>query len=509
MEIKHFALGVRFDTLEDRVTPDDIDMVFSQLTDLLCVKDVEDLIISGGTAKLSEDDGEGIYTVVFTNGNLKKMRALYSKLDSDARIHAMLDTRTPFIQNNIIRSFEGMELIGAVSKDGRCENGDGREVVFPAKTQPRPLCNSSKTVLFALNSFKGTISSDTASRHAMRALRRRMPDITCIPVPVADGGDGTLKAVEKAMLGQRHAMDAVGPYGQKIRAEYLVVDGTKALIESALVSGLALCGDIELDPVKATSFGTGQLIMRAVHEGLKQILVCLGGSATNDCGLGMARALGVKFLDRGGEEVVSAEGMKDVVSIDVSGLDRQAAQAEIVAICDVDNPLTGERGATNTYGAQKGADSDSLALLEEGMLNMERVLNDHCGRAVCSEPGAGAAGGMGAMLKALFNAKVVPGAEAILDAADFDRMLKKAALVVTGEGRIDNTSLNGKAVGAVISHALKAGKPVAILAGSRGEGAESVEKYVNFCEYSNSIDDALTHFDEAAERLAERIAQIF
>lgn len=509
MEIKHFALGVRFDSLEDSVSPEFIETVFDQLTSLLTVRDVEDLIISSGVCRLREDENDGVYTVVFTNGNLKKMRALYSKIDSDARLHAMLETRTPFIQNNIIRAFDGLEQIGIVAKNGRCVDGDGRAVVFPERVEARPLFNRSKTVLVALSSFKGTISGDTAAKHLMRAVRRRMPDVTCIPAPAADGGDGTLSAVEMTLLGQRHGMDVTGPYGKKVRAEYLVVDGTKAIIESALASGLALSSGEELDPLKATSFGTGQLILRAAHEGIHNILVCLGGSATNDCGIGMARAIGVKFLASDGTEIDSASRMKDIASIDVSAMDKQVKEADIIAVCDVKNPLTGEHGATFTYGPQKGANEDSLAILEEGMLNMERLLNAHHGSSVCSEAGAGAAGGMGAMLMALFNAKVVPGAEALLDAAEFGRKLKNASLVITGEGRIDSTSLEGKALGAVIRRANSAGVPVAILAGSRGEGYEKVEALANFCEYSLSEQDALKHFDEAATRLAEKIAEIF
>lgn len=509
MEIKHFALGVRFDSLEDSVSPEFIETVFDQLTSLLTVRDVEDLIISSGVCRLREDENDGVFTVVFTNGNLKKMRALYSKIDSDARLHAMLETRTPFIQNNIIRAFEGLEQIGIVAKDGRCVDGDGRVVVFPERTEPRPVFNRSKTVLVALSAFKGTISGGAANKHLMRAVRKRMPDVTCIPAPAADGGDGTLSAVERTLLGQRHGMDATGPYGKKVRAEYLVVDGTKAIIESALASGLALCAEETLDPLKATSFGTGQLILRAAHEGIRNILVCLGGSATNDCGIGMARALGARFLSSEGAEIDSAADMKDIASIDVSGMDKQVLESRITAVCDVKNPLTGEHGATYTYGPQKGADEEKLAVLEEGMLNMERLLNAHHGSAVCSKDGAGAAGGMGAMLMALFNAEVVPGAEALLDAAEFGRKLKNASLVITGEGRIDATSLEGKAVGAVLRRANSAGVPVAILAGSRGEGYENVEALANFCEYTLSEEDALTHFDEAASRLAEKISEIF
>ncbi|MBR3382211.1 MAG: glycerate kinase [Clostridia bacterium] len=509
MKIKRFALGVRFDTLKDSVSPEDVDSLLGELTSALSIKDVENLVISGGVCKLSEDDGEGIYTVVFTNGGLKKMRALYSKIDSDAALHAMLETRRPFIQNNVVRAFEGLELFGSVGKDGVCSGGNGRSLSFPKYNEARALCSGSKTVLIAPNAFKGTISADEASRRLRRAIRRVLPDVTCVPVPVADGGDGTLKAVEKALLGQKRSMSVTSPYGRKIESEYLVIDGSKAVIESALASGLAVCGEDRPDPLHASSFGTGQMILRAAHEGVGTILVCLGGSATNDCGLGLARALGVRFIASSGEEIDSAARMGEIVRIDASGLDGQVSKCEIVAVCDVSNPLTGKTGATRIFGPQKGADPSTVEELERSMLNMEKRLNEYAGKEICSKPGAGAAGGMGAMLMALFGAKVVPGAEAILGVADFDRKLRSAALVITGEGMIDRTSLNGKAVGAIIEHSHKAGVPLALIAGSRGEGGELVEEHANFIEYTGSMDDPLRRFDEAADRLAERIAVLF
>ena len=507
MKLTRFTLGARFDTLKDSFVPEDIEMILSEITSVLTAREVETLRIWGGRFDYGAGEGGGVYTVVFSNGSIKRMKNVYNKLNDDARVFSMLEARTPYLQNNVLRNAEGLEYFGMVDKDGVCRDGDGRELKFPSSVQPREK-RGRKVILIAPNTFKGTIPGDVAAKHMMLAIRKRFPEITCVPVPAADGGDGTLDAIEKAVLGQKHGMEVTAPYGNKVRAEYYVVDGTKAMIESALASGLALCEGCTLDPITASSFGTGELILRAAHEGIRDIYVCLGGSATNDCGLGLARALGVRFLDAEGSEVESASGLADIVRIDDSELDPQVKQARITAVCDVQNPLTEKNGATYTFGPQKGGTKEQLDLLEKGMLNMETLLNDHAGRPVCSSEGAGAAGGMGAMLTALLGAKSVKGAEAVLELCGFDELLKNASLVITGEGRIDSTSLEGKAVGTIIEHAQKAGVPVYLIAGSRGEGAERVEAMVKHTEYSGSLEDALVHFDEAAERLIGKLAII-
>ena len=506
MELSRFTLGVRFDFLKDEATDEDGKLAFSELTKLLCVKDVEGLKIWAGVFKLNERDSGGIYTVVFTNGSLKTMRALYSKINNDARIHAMLDQRTPFIQHNTARRFANAVFFGCVGSDGVCAGGEAWPVRFGKTPEKRKLYDKRETIVAAPNSFKRTLSAYEVCRSAARAIRKHMPDITVLPVPLADGGDGTLEAVEYAVNGTRHSADVTAPYGNKVKAEYLVIDGTKAVIESARASGLALCGETELDPLKATSRGTGELIARAVGEGLKEIFVCLGGSASNDCGVGLAEALGVRFLDANDQPVTEASRLSEAAAIDVSRVNESVRQARIYAVCDVNNPLTGINGATYTFGPQKGADENALAVLEKGMINMERLLDSFAGKPVCAEPGSGAAGGMGAALISLFGAEVVSGSEALMQLTEFDSKLSEAALVITGEGRVDSTTLSGKAVGEVVKRAEKAGVPCALLCGSRGEGAELIENMCRFTEYSGSETEALKHLDLAAERLAEKIA---
>ncbi|MBO4384575.1 MAG: glycerate kinase [Clostridia bacterium] len=508
MKILKFALGVRFDFLKDEYTDDDVSFILNELTKTLSASEVAGLHMFGGLAKLDETDSGGVYTVVFTNGKMNFMRNLYQKINGDAILRSCLDQRIPFIQNNVVRSFEGLETFGVIGEDGRLTEGSGRDVVFPQAAEPRKSFSEDGSVILAPNSFKGTISSAEAILHLRRAFRKRCPEKNLISVPIADGGDGTLNAIESAVFAMRRGMDVTAPYGDKIRAEYLVIDGDKAVIESALASGLAVVKDTELDPLKALSTGTGELVLRAAHEGVKNIFVCLGGSATNDCGLGMARALGIRFVKDDGEEAALPSEMELVRSIDDSDVDHLVKKAHITVVCDVTNPLTGENGATYTFGPQKGADKDALDALEKGMKNMETVLNAYTGRSVCSEPGAGAAGGMGALLMALFGAEYKAGAGAILDIVDFDGKLNKASIVVTGEGRIDATTLSGKAVGEVLRRANEKGVPVALIAGGGGDGAEKIVNEAAFVELCGPEEDAIKHFDEAAERLAERIARM-
>lgn len=507
MEILKFALGIRFDFSKVFIEKDDVDAVIVELTGALSRKDVEGLRLFGGICKLDERDSAGVYTVVFMNGGIKQIRALYRKINGDAGLRSMLESREPYIQNNVIRNFGEMEFLGEVGTDGVCAGGS-RNIVFPEKTEKRRPASELVRVVLAPNAFKGTITSQEAIRRLSRALRLCSKNVELIPIPVADGGDGTLSAIESAVLSQRRTFAVTGPYGEKIKADYLVTDGIRAVIESALASGLAVSRAEELDPLIASSCGTGELIMRAAHEGVREIYVGLGGSATNDCGIGLARELGVFFLDEEGKEIEKASDMARIVSIDTEGLDPMVKAARVTVMCDVDNPLTGENGATYVFGPQKGADEAKLAVLEAGMVNMSKLLNSLAGRNVSEEKGAGAAGGMGAMLMALLSARCMSGADALLDIAEFDRKLAGAALVVTGEGRIDSTSLRGKALGRIMERAEKAGVPVAVIAGCGGDGCEQIENRAVAVEYTNSEEDALRHFDEAATRLVKKLSAI-
>ncbi len=508
MEILKFALGIRFDTLKDQVSEEDIRLFLSEVSHAVDPDLLEEAELYGGVCPIDKRDSRGIYTLVFMNGGIRTMRRLYAELDSDARIAALLDSRCPYTQNNVIRNYEGMEFIGRIVKGGALTGGSGRLERIAGRDKDRPLHSEACRIVLAPNAFKGTFTAGEAVRRLQIAVRDRLPEVITVPVPTADGGDGTLDAIECACSCMRRSVKVTDPVGKPVQADYLVIDGTKAVIESALASGIALIGNEERDPLRTTSFGTGELMLRAAKEGVKEIVVCLGGSATNDCGIGLARALGCRFLSEDGSEIESAADMELIRSIDVSNISKLVKDAAVTVVCDVDAPLTGEHGATYTFGPQKGADDEALEKLEKGMKNMEKLLNAHAGAEVCSNPGAGAAGGMGAMLMAVFGARFGFGAEAVLSAAEMDRKLKGASLVITGEGAIDATSLRGKAVGAVIEHARRAQVPYAVIAGKAGEGAQEIIDGAAAVSFTGSEIEPEKHFDEAARRLMDSVEDL-
>ena len=264
--------------------------------------------------------------------------------------------------------------------------------------------------------------------------------------------------------------------------------------------------------MKATSFGTGELIKRALDEGIKNLIIGLGGSATNDGGMGCARALGVRFLDAEGRELLGAgEDLAKVAEIDMRSVHPRAKDARFTVMCDVDNPLTGEKGATYVYGPQKGADDEQLRLLEGGMCSYGRLLNNLANRDVSSAAGAGAAGGMGAMLMALFNAGLMPGIDAMLEAIDFETLLNRVSLVITGEGMLDcQTARHGKAVAGIMKRCTKRKIPVAIITGAMGRGAEEIYNLGNAgimtlinapMSTEQAMEKGTELFDDAADRM--------
>lgn len=507
MDVSRFSLGVRFDFLTESVNDDYIDGIFEQICSAVPLDVVEGLMLYGGKSVRSEYDGDSVYMVVFTKGCIKNMRKLYSIINNDAVLHGMLCAREPYLQNNVLRELDGFDYFGTVASDGSVTGGIGLKHAFSNKNIMRRIVRDQKRILVVPNAFKGTFDSFEAGKIICASLRKRLPDSDITALPAADGGDGTLKAVESLILGRKRTIEVTSPYGKKIKASYYAIDGEKAVIESALASGLALCSDDELDPLKATSRGSGELILRALHEGLNNILICLGGSATNDCGIGALSALGYRFLNESGEEITTAERLDEIASIDSSGADKLIENAEFTVVCDVDNPLTGPNGATYTFGRQKGADEGSLAVLEKGMINMAELLDTFSGKPVSLSKGAGAAGGMGAAFMSILGAKYASGADTILDIADFDKKLRNAALVITGEGCIDSTSICGKAVGVIAERAASAGVPVALIAGKKGEGAESAEMKAVAAIYCDDGKDRKAALFEAANKLADEIKE--
>jgi len=329
--------------------------------------------------------------------------------------------------------------------------------------------------LFASDSFKGTLSSGQTVRLLAKAAKEVFGDIEYSGVPVADGGEGTTDAVVTAENGEWITTDVCGPMMEKVTARYGKLDGNRAVIEMAAASGLPLVPLDKRNPLLATSYGTGELIRHALDQGFTDISIAIGGSATNDGGMGCARALGVRFLDSEGRELDGrGEDLEKVSVIDVSMLDHRIPSTKITVMCDVTNPLCGENGATWTFGAQKGATPEMQARLEAGMVNYRDVIRRQFGIDPDAIKGAGAAGGLGAALMVFLGGEMKSGIDTVLDLIGFDRRLEGTDLVVTGEGRTDWQSCFGKVMQGVGERAARKGVIAVGLSGSLGRDAAQI-----------------------------------
>ena len=317
------------------------------------------------------------------------------------------------------------------------------------------------------DSFKGCLSSGEICDIIAREIRCRDPEARVCALPVADGGEGTVDAFLGALGGEKVAVPCRDPYGCPLTAHYgLFPDGKTAVIEMAAAAGLPLVGE-DRRVADATTYGVGQLIAHALKRGAERIILGLGGSATNDGGCGAAAALGVEFLDAEGKTFVPVGGtLRRIAHIRVDGLLPALRQAEVIAMCDIDNPLCGESGAAAVFSPQKGADAATVRVLDEGLAHLAAVIEKDLGRSLLTLPGGGAAGGFGAGSVAFLGARLQMGIEAVLDLTDFDRLAADASLVITGEGRLDSQSLRGKVVVGVARRARALGVPVVALVGS-------------------------------------------
>lgn len=332
--------------------------------------------------------------------------------------------------------------------------------------------------LFASDSLKGTLSSDDTGRLLAKAAKEVFPACICESIPVADGGEGTVDAVIRAVQGQQIRVKAQDPLMQTRETYYGKLDENRAIIEMALASGYALVPAEKRNPLYTSSYGTGELIRDALDRGFRDITIAIGGSATNDGGMGCMRALGVRFLDRAGRELMgNGSDLGRLAAIDDSGLDPRIADAVFTVMCDVTNPLCGENGATYTFGPQKGATPEILERLERGMENYRDILIRTYDMNPDTIPGSGAAGGLGAALLVFLRAQLKSGIETVLDLIEFDRRLKGVSLVVTGEGCTDWQSCYGKVVQGVGDRCRKHNVPAVALVGGMGEGAEQIYEH--------------------------------
>ncbi len=333
-------------------------------------------------------------------------------------------------------------------------------------------------MLFASDSFKGSLSSEQTIGLLTKAAKEVFIDCETVGVPVADGGEGTVDAVVQAENGELISCMVQGPLMNEVEARYGIFGGDEAIIEMSAASGLTLVPERRRNPMNTTTFGTGQLILDALNRGYRKLTIAIGGSATNDGGMGCIRALGVRFLDKDGCELKGyGRDLIKVRDIDISGIDPRIKDCNIVVMCDVNNPLCGKDGATWTFGAQKGATPEIQEQLEKGMCNYRDVIKK-CFDIDCDTiKGAGAAGGLGAALSVFLKGKIKPGIDTVLDLISFDDRLKGVDLVITGEGRTDWQSCFGKVMQGVGIRAKAKGIPVFGLCGSLGKNA------LDICDY--------------------------
>ena len=332
--------------------------------------------------------------------------------------------------------------------------------------------------LFASDSFKGTLSSRQTAELLVQAAQEIFPGCECESVEVADGGEGTTDAVVAATGGRRVEVSAHGPLWEERTAFYGKLDEKRAVMEMASASGLQLVPEEQRNPWETTSYGTGEMIRDALDRGLRDISIAIGGSATNDGGMGCARALGVRFLDKTGKELSGCgKDLARVHRIDMSGLDTRVRECVFTVMCDVTNPLCGEQGATYTFGKQKGGTPEILKELEAGMQNYREILKQQFGVDMDTVAGAGAAGGLGAALMVFLDGSLKSGIETVLDLVGFDERLEGVSLVVTGEGAADWQSVYGKVMQGVGVRCKAKGIPAAAIVGSIGRGAEDIFDY--------------------------------
>lgn len=330
-------------------------------------------------------------------------------------------------------------------------------------------------IVIAPDSFKGSLSSEAIISIVTQSALARFADAEISGVPIADGGDGTVAALVRASGGRTITTTARDPLGRHIQCVYGITD-TTAIIGMSECSGLALLSAEEHNPLETSSHGVGDVILAALDAGIRDILLGIGGSATNDGGTGCLQALGVRFFRADGDEIprMCGDELAQAARIDASGIDKRLASTSITIMCDVTNPLTGDHGATYTYGPQKGGTKKMLDDLEAGMSHFAALLDAHAGRAVSDMPGAGAAGGIGAALHGFTGAALVRGIDAVLSFVQFDQLIADADIIITGEGRIDEQSAYGKVIHGVTQYARDAHVPVIALTGGVGPGADAV-----------------------------------
>jgi glycerate kinase len=370
--------------------------------------------------------------------------------------------------------------------------------------------------ILAPDSFKESMTAHAAALAMQRGVRRAVPEAESVLLPIADGGEGTLDTLLFAGGGRTFVEDVTGPLGTPTKARYGVLgDGATGVVEMAEASGLQLVPPDQRNPLRTTTYGTGELIKAALDRGVTRLIVAIGGSATNDAGAGALQALGACLLDRtGGPIGLGGESLADLASIDLSTLDPRLAKVEVRAACDVTNPLCGPRGASAVFGPQKGASPEMVEQLDANLRRFADVLRRDVGLDVFDLAGGGAAGGLGAALVAC-GGRLVPGIDLVLKAVRFDEKARGATAIFTGEGRIDAQTPEGKVIAGLAARAARVGVPLVAFAGSVRPGFEPLYSrglsavrpiLRRTCTHAEALAEAETNLERAAEDVARLLA---
>jgi len=370
-------------------------------------------------------------------------------------------------------------------------------------------------VVVAIDSFKGSMSSLEAGEAISNGIKKAHKDAEVEIRPLADGGEGTVEALSIGMGGRLINVDVTGPVGRKVNAVYGIVDSSKtAIIEMSQAAGITLVSGNEKNPLYTTTFGVGELIKDAINKGCRHFVVGIGGSATNDCGIGMLQALGYEFLDKEGNQVgFGASGVRDIVSIRDENVIKELSECYFRVACDVNNPLCGELGCSAIYGPQKGATKEMVADMDGWLKNYSKIVKEKYPDADSEYPGTGAAGGLGYAFFNFTNSKLESGIKIVLDETKLEEYVKDADIVVTGEGRLDHQTVMGKAPVGVANIAKKYNKKVIAFSGSVTEDAgvcneHGIDAFFPILRRIVTLEEAM-QTDTAKQNLTDTAEQVF
>ncbi|EII3000619.1 glycerate kinase [Vibrio cholerae] len=371
-------------------------------------------------------------------------------------------------------------------------------------------------VVIAPDSFKESLTAKQVCDAIQAGLARVWHDAKFVSIPVADGGEGTVQSLVDATQGRLVEVKVMGPQGKRVEAFYgMLGDNQTAVIEMAAASGLHHVPLVQRDPKLTTSFGTGELIRHALDQGVTKLIIGLGGSATNDGGVGMLAALGARFTNADGDPIqLTGGGLRELTHIDLQDFDPRLQNCDILVACDVNNPLCGDKGASAVFGPQKGATPEDVQLLDGALRQFGLLTEKVTGKMVLESAGAGAAGGMGAALLAYTQARLRPGIEIVLETVQLAHQVCDADLVITGEGRIDSQTVHGKTPMGVAKVAKRFDVPVLALCGCTGDNYQAVyqcgiDAVFAAVPRAMSLDDALKESDFNLADLAENVARLW